>query len=24
MGIDVAKGPETWGYYIVFGSAWTR
>ena len=24
MGIDVARGPETWGYYIVFGSAWTR
>jgi hypothetical protein len=24
MGIDVAKGPETWGYYIVFGSAWRR
>jgi hypothetical protein len=24
MGVDVARGPETWAYYIVFGSAWTR
>ncbi|GAA3724320.1 BamA/TamA family outer membrane protein [Flavobacterium ginsengisoli] len=24
MGIDVAKGPEDWAYYIVFGSNWMR
>lgn len=24
MGIDVAKGPEEWAYYIVFGSNWMR
>lgn len=24
MGIDVAKGPEQWAYYIVFGSNWMR
>lgn len=24
MGADVARGPEEWAYYIVFGSAWTR
>lgn len=24
MGVDVARGPEEWAYYIVFGSAWTR
>src|SRR5262249_45267622 len=24
MGVDVARGPEQWAYYIVFGSAWTR
>jgi Omp85 superfamily domain len=24
MGIDVAKGPETWAYYIVFGSSWLK
>jgi hypothetical protein len=24
MGVDVARGPEVWAYYIVFGSAWTR
>ena len=24
MGIDVAKGPEDWAYYIVFGSNWLR
>jgi hypothetical protein len=23
-GLDVARGPEEWAYYIVFGSAWTR
>jgi len=24
MGIDVAKGPDDWGIYIIFGSAWLR
>lgn len=24
MGIDVARGPEDWAVYIVFGSAWLR
>ncbi len=24
MGVDVAGGPSSWGYYIVFGSAWLR
>jgi hypothetical protein len=24
MGADVAKGPEQWAYYIVFGSNWMR
>ncbi|GAO41108.1 hypothetical protein [Flavihumibacter petaseus] len=24
MGVDVAKGPSDWGYYIVFGSFWVR
>lgn len=24
MGIDVARGPEEWAYYIVFGSNWMR
>jgi hypothetical protein len=24
MGVDVAKGPEDWNYYIVFGSNWMR
>lgn len=24
MGVDVAKGPEDWAYYIVFGSNWFR
>lgn len=24
MGVDVAKGPETWTYYIVFGSNWLK
>lgn len=24
MGIDVAHGPDTWAYYIVFGSNWFR
>ena len=24
MGIDVARGPEDWAIYIVFGSAWLR
>jgi len=24
MGVDVARGPEEWAYYIVFGSAWRR
>jgi outer membrane protein assembly factor BamA len=24
MGVDVAKGPEEWTYYIVFGSNWMR
>jgi hypothetical protein len=23
-GIDVAKGPDSWGYYIVFGHKWNR
>jgi hypothetical protein len=23
-GIDVAKGPDSWGWYIVFGHAWDR
>jgi len=24
MGLDLARGPEQWAYYIVFGSAWLR
>jgi hypothetical protein len=24
MGVDVARGPEDWAYYIVMGSAWVR
>ncbi|MCO4291818.1 hypothetical protein NF867_02955 [Solitalea sp. MAHUQ-68] len=24
MGIDVARGPEKWAYYIVFGSTWLK
>ncbi len=24
MGVDIARGPEEWAYYIVFGSAWKR
>ncbi|TDO83747.1 surface antigen-like protein [Flavobacterium chryseum] len=24
MGVDIAKGPEDWAYYIVFGSNWMR
>jgi hypothetical protein len=24
VGVDVARGPEDWAYYIVFGSAWKR
>ncbi len=24
MGIDVARGPEEWAFYIVFGSSWLR
>jgi hypothetical protein len=24
MGVDVARGPEDWAYYVVFGSNWLR
>jgi hypothetical protein len=24
VGIDVAKGPDTWAYYVVFGSNWAK
>jgi hypothetical protein len=24
MGVDVAKGPDSWTYYIVFGSSWLK
>ncbi|MEJ1239547.1 hypothetical protein WBG78_15530 [Chryseolinea sp. T2] len=24
MGVDLARGPEQWAYYIVFGSSWLR
>ncbi|AFD05434.1 BamA/TamA family outer membrane protein [Solitalea canadensis] len=24
MGIDIARGPEKWAYYIVFGSSWLK
>ena len=24
MGVDVARGPEEWAYYIVFGTSWNR
>jgi hypothetical protein len=24
VGIDVAKGPETWAWYIIFGSSWLK
>jgi len=24
VGIDVAHGPDTWAYYIVFGSNWLK
>ncbi|WP_264563832.1 glyceraldehyde-3-phosphate dehydrogenase [Flavobacterium sp. N3904] len=23
-GIDIAKGPDSWGYYVVFGQSWNR
>jgi hypothetical protein len=23
-GIDIAKGPDSWGWYIVFGHNWNR
>lgn len=23
-GIDIAKGPDSWGYYLVFGHSWNR
>ena len=23
-GLDIAKGPDSWGYYIVFGQSWNR
>jgi len=22
MGLDVARGPEDWAWYVVFGNAW--
>jgi len=24
MGLDVARGPDQWGYYVVFGYSWMR
>jgi hypothetical protein len=24
MGVDIARGPEQWAYYITFGSAWLK
>ena len=24
MGVDIARGPDTWAYYIVFGSSWLK
>jgi hypothetical protein len=24
MGVDIARGPEQWAYYIVFGSSWLK
>jgi hypothetical protein len=24
MGLDVARGPEDWAFYLVFGSAWLK
>jgi hypothetical protein len=24
MGMDIARGPEEWAFYIVFGSAWLK
>jgi Omp85 superfamily domain len=24
MGVDVARGPEQWAYYLVFGTSWVR
>ncbi len=24
MGIDIARGPETWAFYVVFGNSWLR
>lgn len=24
MGLDIARGPDTWAYYIVFGSGWFK
>ncbi|MEN8247414.1 MAG: hypothetical protein ABFS32_00650 [Bacteroidota bacterium] len=24
MGVDVARGPEDWAFYVVFGSSWMR
>jgi hypothetical protein len=24
MGLDLAKGPDRWAYYIIFGSAWRK
>jgi len=24
MGVDVARGPDDWAFYIVFGSAWLK
>ena len=24
MGVDVARGPDQWAYYIVFGTSWVR
>jgi hypothetical protein len=24
MGVDIARGPEKWAYYIVFGNTWGR
>ncbi len=23
-GLDIAKGPDSWGYYVVFGHSWNR
>jgi hypothetical protein len=24
MGVDIARGPDQWAYYVVFGNAWLR